>query len=225
MASARSFAFRPGIGLAALMVLAMTPVARAEYRLCNRTGYILDAALAIETAGGTATQGWFRILPGACSAVLSGAAAGERFFVHTRTPPFYGERPEAAEVSRMFCVLPGDFLLPGATSCDNKGGALAAFTEVAAERDGETTTTLLTDGSGASLEEARNAAIARLLAIAGYAPGRGDKLPAALAAFKRAHGLSRSGVDGEALFDALYRAAEAAARGAVSRMENEAQAE
>lgn len=226
MASARSFTIRRSIGLAVLLMLALSAAARAEYQLCNQTGYILDAALAIETAGGTATQGWFRVLPGACSTVLAGVAAGERFFVHTRTPAFYGERPEAADVSRMFCVLPGDFLLPAATRCDKKGGELAAFTEVAAEMDGATTTTILTDGSAANLDEAREAAIARLLTIAGYGAGRGENKGAALAAFKTAHGLSRSGSDDAALFGALLRAAETAVAGAeTGSTENKAQVE
>lgn len=213
MAPARSSIARH-IGLAALLPLAMAGAARAEYRLCNQTGYILDVALAIETEGATATQGWFRVLPGACSAVLSGAAAGERFFVHTSTPSFYGERPEAADISRMFCVLPGEFLLAGAETCRNNGGALVGFSEVTAEGDGEDATTVLTDGSAASLEDARQAAVARLLALAGYDPGAGGKARAALAAFKKAHGLSPSDDGGEALFDALYKAAERASEAA-----------
>jgi len=196
-----------------LILLAGSLGARAEYRLCNQTGYILDAALAIESAGATATQGWFRILPGRCSAVLSGGVAGERFFIHTRTPAFYGERPEAAEVSRMFCVRPADFLLPGAQSCAEGRGTLAPFTEVATDPAAAAATTLLTDGTGMSLDEARAAAISRLLAIAGYDPGLANgsldaRVPAALAAFAEEHGIADSNGNDEALFAALYKAAE-----------------
>jgi len=213
MASARSFAFSRSVGLAALVLAAAVPAARAEYRLCNRTGYVLDAALAIETAGAAATQGWFRILPGACAVVLAGAAAGERYFVHTRTPAFYGELPEAADISRMFCIMPGDFLLPGAETCGKTGGALVGFSEVVAERKAETATTVLTDGTAASLEEARKRAIQRLAAIAGYDPGPADgvyraKTLATLTAFQTAHGLADAGLMSDALVEALYAAAE-----------------
>jgi uncharacterized membrane protein len=210
MASARSFIFR--LALAALMLAAAVPLARADYRLCNRTGYILDAALAIETEGATATQGWFRVLPGACSVVLAGAAPGERYFVHTRTPAFYGERPEAADISRMFCVLPEDFLLPGATGCGKTRGALVGFSEVVAERTARSATAVLTDGTAASLDGARKAAIQRLAAIAGYDPGPADgvyraKTLAALTRFQTARGLADAGLMSDALVEALYEAA------------------
>lgn len=217
MARARSSAARPlGAGLLLAALLLPLP-AEAGYRLCNRTDYVLDAALAIETGGATATQGWFRILPGACESVLAGGVTGERFFLHARTPAIYGERPEATDVSRMFCVRPDDFLLPGAQSCAAGLGQLAPFTEVTADFSGEDAVSTLTDGAGLSNEEARRAALRRLLALAGYPPGTGDgaraaaQTRAALDLFRADHGLGADSRD-ERLFDALIRAAEASRR-------------
>ena len=94
-------------GAAALLLSALvgagtaagTPAAAEDYQLCNRTAYILEAALAIETQGSSATQGWFRTLPGSCTVVLENPGEGERYFLHVRTPAFYGEKGETAKLS------------------------------------------------------------------------------------------------------------------------------
>jgi uncharacterized membrane protein len=203
-----------------------TGKAGEDHQLCNRTGYILEAVLAIETQGASATQGWFRLLPGSCAALLDGASAGERYFLHVRTPAFYGEKSEHGEVSRMFCVKEGDFLLAGASRCGKEGGALAAFSEVGG---GTRRVSELTEPRNMDAATARIAAIQRLLAIAGYpagdAEGRaGKKTAEALDAFAAAQGrpslagkavLDAAPGDGgdEALFAALYDAAAKAARG------------
>ena len=109
-------------GAAALLLSALvgagtaagTPAAAEDYQLCNRTAYILEAALAIETQGSSATQGWFRTLPGSCTVVLENPGEGERYFLHVRTPAFYGEKGETAQISRMFCIKNTDFLLAAA---------------------------------------------------------------------------------------------------------------
>lgn len=199
-----------------LVAFALPQPAEAGYRLCNRTAYVLDAALAIETGGATATQGWFRILPGACETVLAGSAEGSRFFLHTRTPDIYGERPEATEVSRMFCVQPDDFLQPGAQSCAAGRGQLAPFTEVTGDFAGTDATSALTDGSGRSLDEARRAGLHRLLALAGYPPGtpeggNSEQARAALDLFRADRRIAPDAGDAR-LFAALLEAAGAAAR-------------
>lgn len=217
------------------MLLAGAAAARAQesggsaedgHRICNRTGYILEAALAIETQGASATQGWFRLLPGRCGALMEGAAAGERYFLHVRTPDFYGETSEFGEVSRMFCVRGEDFLLAGAGRCNGKDGTLAGFSEVGGDGRGASELTEARDMNAAT---ARIAAIQRLLALSGFAPGEeegkaGKGTRAALDAFAKSRGeprlagaavLGDEGESGdEALFAALYEAARKAVRGA-----------
>ena len=50
------------LGLAFLTLL-MAP-ARADLQLCNRTSYVVEAAIGIEDKGSAATRGWFRLDPG-----------------------------------------------------------------------------------------------------------------------------------------------------------------
>jgi peptidoglycan hydrolase-like protein with peptidoglycan-binding domain len=71
---------------------------------------------------------------------------------------------------------------------------------------------VLTDGTAASLDGARKAAIQRLAAIAGYDPGPADgvyraKTLAALTRFQTARGLADAGLMSDALVEALYEAA------------------
>ena len=167
-------------GAAALLLSALvgagtaagTPAAAEDYQLCNRTAYILEAALAIETQGSSATQGWFRTLPGSCTVVLENPGEGERYFLHVRTPAFYGEKGETAQISRMFCIKNTDFLLAGAARCADEGGRLAPFNEVGGS--GEQRITELTGTPDFDAPSARIAAIQRLLSIAGYEPDAAD---------------------------------------------------
>lgn len=192
--------------------------ARADYQLCNRTSYVLEAALAIETGGATATQGWFQIAPGDCSVILSGGWTGERYFLHTRTPEFYREAPEAQQVSRMFCVKTHDFLIPGAEECPDTDGSLASFTEFRPDRDEDLTTTEFTDASRFSMEQARISGVQRLLALLGHEPGpvdgaAGSPTERAIADFIAAGSLGERRTDLAILMDELIREARARADG------------
>ena len=203
--------------MATLIVLAIPICARADYRICNRTSYVLDAALAIEQAGATATQGWFRIRPGECSTILAGKWTGERYFLHTRTPALYGETSQPGNVSRMYCVRRSEFLIAGAEHCEEGAGELAPFTEVVPDRASPTTTTELTDESSFDLEQARIAGIQRLLALNGHDPAgingvQSDLTTAALTAFVRDQRLDTGAISGPRLFDALMATAEQRAR-------------
>lgn len=197
--------------LASLLCLLAAP-ALADYRLCNRTAYVLDAALAIETDGATATKGWFRVLPGGCRAMLSGETEGDRFFLHAETPRAYGERSETPDVARMLCVKEGEFLLSGAESCAGRQGRLAPFTEVTDDVAGEAGTTELNGPRDMDAAGARRAGLVLLLALAGYDAAMPGGVDAALASFCADAGLDADAADDdEKIFSALLAAA--AARG------------
>lgn len=200
--------------LAALLAAAVAAPgpALADYQICNKTSYVLDAALAVETGGATATQGWFQIAPGICTIVLKGEWTGDRYFLHTRTPAFYREAPEAGHISRMFCVRRGDFLIAGAERCPDASGILAAFSEVVPERGIKVTTTDLTGPERFDLTQARLAGAQRLLALLDFDPGPVDGLPGeatqlAIADFIAARQLPEEYADPAVLFDELLKAA------------------
>lgn len=190
--------------------LAVVPAA-AAYKLCNNTAYVLDAALAIEIEGATATKGWFRVLPGHCRALLAGDTEGDRFFLHAATPHVYGERSETPDVARMLCVNEGEFLLSGAESCAGRPGRLAPFTEVTQDVASKAGTTRLQGPREMEAKTARNAGLILLLGQAGYDTTAPEGLDSVLAAFRKDANIAPDAGD-EVLFSALLDAAAATGR-------------
>src|SRR5574340_569289 len=100
---------RAPLGLACLaLVLAHNP-ARAELTLCNRTSYVMDAAIGLEKRANVATRGWYHLEPGQCRQVLDGPLDADMVYVHGRTPPVYGSTPQPANALAEFCVAAADF--------------------------------------------------------------------------------------------------------------------
>jgi uncharacterized membrane protein len=197
--------------LAAAMLSAISP-ARADLQLCNRTSYILDLALGLESKGATATQGWFRINPGDCRAVLTGELNAERVFVATRALPVYGSAPLAQAGGPQLCVANDNFIIAGAQKCPSGVNYLVAFNEVKpSEGNGDALTANIAEEDDYDAEQARLAGIQRLLVAAGYDANpidglEGKKTEAAIGQFIRDRGLP-SDVQGKpAFFDALVAA-------------------
>src|SRR5918911_2602744 len=101
---------------ALLLVLLCRP-ALADLQLCNRTSYVVEAAIGIEDKGSAATRGWFRVDPGQCRAVLQGTVEAERVYVHARALPVYGASPAAQAGHIDLCIAEGTFLVAGARHC------------------------------------------------------------------------------------------------------------
>lgn len=142
------------------------------YELCNNTSYIIDSAIGIEVQGATATQGWFRVYPGACRSILSNTRKGERYFLHTRTPVIYDKMPEQPAISRMLCVREDNFLLAGAETCIEDRGTLVPFSRLS-KKQGETKSTItLKEQADFTDSQARIAGFQRLLTLAGLDPGQ-----------------------------------------------------
>src|SRR6185312_13807961 len=102
--------------LGALLMLPAAP-ARAELTLCNRTSYLMDAAIGLAKAANVTTRGWFRVAPGQCRQVLDGPLDADFIYLHGRTPPVYGTAPLPANGDSAFCVGQGDFTLADARDC------------------------------------------------------------------------------------------------------------
>ncbi len=182
-----------------------------EYRLCNQTGYILDAALAVQARQTTASQGWFRIYPGQCQVILSRTQEGERYLVYTRTPDAYDNAPIPSDATDLICVAREEFLIAGAERCADPRNRLVSFSDVTEDAVGEIGQTILAGAASMDKEQARIAGLQRLLAIAEYDPGDingndGEKTEQALDAFRRRAGIDAGDSDAR-LFEALLAAA------------------
>ena len=197
---------------AAVVVLAATTAAHADLEICNRTSFVIEAAIGVETKGAAATRGWFRVNPGACRSVLRGEVAAEHLYLHARALPLYGTlRPLSASHINL-CTGSGDFLIAGAQKCTKAEERLLPFAEVKPSRSGKNANIFVAESAGYEAEQARIAAVQRLLTLAGFdaepVDGTiGAKSEAALAAFLKSRNLSMEAVLRADFLDVLISAA------------------
>jgi uncharacterized membrane protein len=202
----------------AAFALAVLPSpASADLRLCNRTSYILDLALGLEDKGSAASRGWFRIEPGQCRSVMQGAIEADHLYVHARALALYGSSPPPQTAHGELCVADGNFVIAGARSCSaRKGQRLVGFTAIQPAQSEQGLTANIAEQADYSDEQARLAAIQRLLVAAGYdatpidgVPGK--KTEAALGRFLKDRGLPSEAPTQAGFFDALVQAVQQSA--------------
>jgi uncharacterized membrane protein len=142
--------------------------ARADLKLCNRMSYVVEAAIGLDDKGTTATRGWFRIDPAQCRVVLQGALTADRILLHARALPVYGASPIPQNGSDNLCISVDNFTIAAARQC-RSGQTPAPFTEIKpTQTDDGNLVAYLAEDSDYDDDQARLAAIQRLLVIAGY---------------------------------------------------------
>ena len=202
----------PAATLAALGALSQP--ARADLQLCNRMSYVVEAAIGVEDKGATATRGWFRIDPGLCRTVMQGELQVEQLYVHARALAVYGASPLPQGGHADFCVANDSFIIANARVCQRSVQKLARFTAVKpSENDKGALTAYLAEEAEYTDDQARDAAIQRLLTIAGYDASpidgiRGAKTDAALAIFLQDNKLGVTAAGRIDFFDVLIAAAQ-----------------
>ncbi len=200
--------------MAAAALWAAIAPAHADLQLCNRMSYVIETAVGIEDKGAAATRGWFRIDPGQCRAVIQGEVQAESLFVHARTLPVYGASPLPQGGHADLCVQNDNFILASARSCTARTGQkMARFTQVKPSETEKGLTAYLAEEAEYSDDQARDAAIQRLLVIAGYDATpidgiRGAKTDAALLQFIADNKLTATAAGRSDFFDVLIAAAQ-----------------
>lgn len=209
LARARSSIARR-LALAAALVFIAIP-ARADLEICNRTSFVIEAALGIEEKGAAATRGWFRIDPGQCRSVLRGEPNAEKLFAHARALPIYGNVQPLTQAHAELCVGEGDFLVAGARRCPDAKHRLAAFAEMKPRKSENGIALLVAEPADYAPEQARFAAIQRLLSLGGYDAEpidgvSGPRSDAALALFLRERNLPQETANTPTFMDLLMDA-------------------
>jgi uncharacterized membrane protein len=175
--------------------------------------YVVEAAIGIDDKAATATRGWFRIDPAACRVVVQGTFNADRILLNARALPVYGASPIPQNGSDTLCVAQGDFVIAAARQC-RRGQTRAQFTQVKpTQADDGNLVAYLAEDSEYDDEQARLAAIQRLLLIAGYDAAPidgvdGPKTQAALAAFLKGRGLTQDVVQSQGFFAIMIEAAQ-----------------
>lgn len=196
---------------ALLLSVAFAGQARADLKICNRMSYVVEAAIGIDDKSATATRGWFRIDPAKCRVVAQGTIAADRILLHARSLPVYGASPAPQSGTDNLCIAPADFLIAAARQC-RSGQTAVPFTEIkpSTGEDGNQTA-YLAESAEYDDEQARLAAIQRLLVIAGYDAAPidgvdGPKTQGALAAFLKARGLPADAPQSQNFFESMINA-------------------
>jgi Predicted integral membrane protein len=91
------------LAAAAAFALLCLP-ARADFQICNRMSYVVEAAIGLQQTGALVTRGWYRVNPGQCRATLEGKVEADRFYVHARALPAYGTSPSPQAGNADLCV-------------------------------------------------------------------------------------------------------------------------
>ena len=199
-----------GVALLTIFLAGAAP-ARADLKLCNRMSYVLEVAIGIDDKGATATRGWFQIDPAQCRVVAQGNLSVDRLLLHARALAVYGAQPVAQGGSDSLCISQGNFVIGAAREC-RSGQTPATFIEVKPTlgEDGNTVA-YLAEGAEYDDEQARLAAIQRLLVIAGYDAAPidgvdGPKTQNALAKFLRDRNLGGETASSPNFFETMIAA-------------------
>lgn len=186
----------------------------APLDICNRSSLIADAAIGLQSGGGRAAQGWFRLLPGVCTNVLRDDLDADAHYLHIRPLPLYGDINLMGDGDVTLCVRDTNFLIAAAGGCERQGQRPAPFVKVnPVTQDGRLTASI-DEPAGYDSEQAETAGMQRLLSLLGYETGAidgkaGARTDAALEAFKQENG-STEGKPFDMLLEALSRRKSAA---------------
>jgi uncharacterized membrane protein len=174
---------------------------------------VVEAAIGLDDKNTTATRGWFRIDPATCRVVAQGTVTADRILLHARSLPVYGASPVPQNGSDNLCITTTDFVIAAARQC--RGGQTAVpFTEIKpSTNDDGNQVAYLAEDSEYDDEQARLAAIQRLLVIAGYDAAPidgvdGPKTQNALSAFLKTRGLSADAAQAPNFFETMIAAVE-----------------
>lgn len=203
---------RAALALACVAAACSASPARADFRICNRMSYVVDAAIGISDKGSVATRGWFRLLPAACHVAAPDTLPADRYFLHVKALPLYGAAPTPHGASEQLCVAEKDFVIAAASRC-RSGQRSVPFVEVKPSSTETGSAIYLGEPAEYDEEQARLAGIQRLLDLAGYDAKpidgvEGPKTNAAIDKFLRNKGLAADAINNTAIFDTLIAAAQ-----------------
>lgn len=193
----------------ALFVLHPKP-AEAGLQFCNRTSYVLYAALGMQDQSVMQTQGWTRIAPGSCQTAISQSLSVGPYYVIARTAQAHTGASRIWGGQTQLCAKDTNFALKsqiGAPNCpsDDAFPMPFAILDTHAMR---TWTMTFTESQGLpTMDTARIAGLKRLLRDNGFkiasTDGRPDKAAdVALTLFRKRMKLADN-AGPEDLFDAL----------------------
>ncbi|MEO0816441.1 MAG: DUF1036 domain-containing protein [Pseudomonadota bacterium] len=188
----------------------------AGWRLCNKTSFIINAAVARPEGQSVVVEGWKKLRPGTCEVALDAPLTPGVHFLYGRSSDAHRGGARDWGGDRALCVDPtGSFSVESPPECSDFGLDERKFRPVLIERRGGWQTTF-TETNQYTFEQAEAAGVQRLLEDAGVFSGRVDGLlgretRAAIREFMSSEGLAADTSDAD-LIDFLEQSAVARSR-------------
>lgn len=208
-----SFQWVALISMATCLFVLLPGTAKADYRLCNQTSYVLKAAIGYGEGDKIASQGWFRIWPGNCATAIRGDIDRDVYYVYAKSIAAHKGPVKFFSGGLRFCVTEGDFRIEGRSSCARRGFDFGDFIRIKTIK-GKDWTTSFTEPANYTVRKARVAGAQRLLkdngiALSSIDGNEGNRTTRAIRSFEKQVGLSGSGAITDGLLDKLISTAEA----------------
>ncbi len=175
-------ASRSGLVLASFVFLMVfivggTRAIRAESQtveMCNETSYFLRVSTAIRSGGAARSQGWRLITPGSCENSEIEIGKTSEAYVHAVSDPTHIGPGLIFDGRERFCTdaVENDFQIDGRRECRSRGFREASFAPI--DLRGKSPTVTFSESDDYSKQQARAAALQRLLQENGYDIARID---------------------------------------------------
>ncbi len=111
---------------AVILVLLAPPQARADLRLCNRTGMEVGVAIGYNSKSGWISEGWWNLKAEACETLISGALDSRYYYVYAAARDYSAEWTGAAQL----CTSRTKFSIKGTEDCLVRGYDRHGFFEI-----------------------------------------------------------------------------------------------
>lgn len=169
-----SFRFLALCAMCALASMALPGAAKAEWRLCNDSSFVVEAAVGYQDGGNVWTEGWVRIRPGGCTTAIERELIPGEHYLYARSSSAHqgGRREWANDIELCVDDVEENFLFSNGVQCESVGASTRSFAAITV--DASTWRTRFveprepTPGRRITSENARAGGIQRLLSDAGY---------------------------------------------------------
>jgi uncharacterized membrane protein len=109
----------------AVVSLAATTSARADFRVCNATQNLVGVAIGYRASTGWVTEGWWHIEGSTCKTLIEGALSSRYYYLYAED----AERGGRWEGEINMCVAEREFKIAGVADCFARGFQRSGFQE------------------------------------------------------------------------------------------------
>ncbi len=184
--------------------------ASAGLKLCNRTSYVLYAAVGFAQGAQAVTQGWSRLIPGTCQSAINEPLTAKNYFVYARSSLAHSGTSRAWGGTQTLCVKDANFTLRApltSSRCPTDDTFERPFAGLDTHRQKSWTMTFDESPPFKALKDAESAGLKRLLRDQGAKVAAIDARPdkavdTAMAAFLKRLNMNPKASTSD-LFDAL----------------------